>query len=174
LRFLLGLAAAGALLLAFVLLLSRPAGDRGLIGTILWDTFGHHSDPAGYGASPYGFWGQRTGLTGWLIQPLVGSSGLAAPVMLLFFAFAASCFFLARRRGERELALLSAAVVIGATLVKIHSTGTYVAWYYGLLLLGLFLPPGPDRVTRSGKMTDSACQNHPHDPPSSSAQARPD
>jgi hypothetical protein len=156
-RFLSGVVVAGAALGAFVLALSRPAAGRGLIGTILWDTFGHHSDPAGYGASPFGFWGQRTGLHGWLIHPLVGHSGLTAPVMLLFFAFAIACFFAARRRGARELALLSAAIVIGANLVKIHATGTYVSWFYPFLLLGLLLPARPDTSGASATIGDSAC-----------------
>ncbi len=30
--------------------------------TIIYDTFGHHTDPAGYGSSPFGFWGQRGGI----------------------------------------------------------------------------------------------------------------
>jgi hypothetical protein len=155
-RFLVAATSAGVLLAAFVLLLSRPAGGRGLIGTILWDTFGHHSDPAGYGASPFGFWGQRAGFHGWLTHPLVGTSGLSAPVMLLFFTFAASCFLLARRRGARELALLSAAIVVGANLVKIHATGTYVTWFYPFLLLGLFLPARADALP-SVTIVDSAC-----------------
>lgn len=154
-RFLSGAAVAGVALGAFVLALSRPAGGRGLVGTILWDTFGHHSDPAGYGASPFGFWGQRA--HGWLVQPIAGNSGLAAPVMLLFFAFAIACFLLARRRGARELALLSAAIVIGANLVKIHATGTYVSWFYPFLLLGLFLPARSDAASASATIVDSAC-----------------
>jgi hypothetical protein len=158
-RFAVALVVAGAALAGFVVALSRPAGGRGLIGTILWDTFGHHSDPLGYGASPFGFWGQRTGLHGWLIHPLFGSSGLSAPIMLLFFAFAAACFFLARRRGARELALLSAAVVIGANLVKIHATGTYVSWFYPFLLLGLFLPARREPTSASVTIVDSACPN---------------
>lgn len=157
-RFLAGVVIAGVVLGAFVLSLSRPAGGRGLIGTILWDTFGHHSDPAGYGASPFGFWGQRTGLHGWLIDPLAGNSGLTAPIMLAFFAFAIWCFFAARGRGARELALLSAAIVIGANLVKIHATGTYVSWFYPFLLLGLFLPARRDAAGASATIEDSACQ----------------
>jgi hypothetical protein len=155
-RFLTGVVVAGIALAAFVLLLSRPAAGRGLIGTILWDTFGHHSDPAGYGASPFGFWGQRTGPHGWLIHPLIGNSGLTAPVMLMFFVFAIACFFAARTRGARELALLSAAIVIGANLVKIHATGTYVSWFYPFLLLGLFLPARPNAAGASVTIEDSA------------------
>ena len=172
-RFLAGFIVAGAAIAAFVLLLSRPAAGRGVIGTFLWDTFGHHSDPAGYGASPFGFWGQRTGVRGWLMRPIAGGSGLASPVMLLFFAFALSCFFLARRRGEQALALLSAAIVIGSNVVKIHSTGTYVAWFYPLLLLGLFLPTTRSASERSVTIDGSACQKGPSPRPSSSAPAPP-
>ena len=158
-RFLAGVVVAALVLAAFVLLLSRPAGGRGLIGTILWDTFGHHSDPAGYGASPFGFWGQRAGFHGWLIQPLVGTSGLTSPIMAVFFAFAAWTYFAARQRGVRELALLSAAIVIVANLVKIHATGTYVAWFYPLLLLGLFLPSRAGTSEGSVTIVNSACQS---------------
>lgn len=139
-RFVLGMSVSATVVIIFVLLCSRPAGGRGLIGTILWDTLGHHTDPAGYGSSPFSFWGQRSGWQGWMIHPLLGTSGLTAPAMLLFVAFAASAFFITRGRGAQALALVSAAVVIGATLVKIHPTGGYVAWFYPFLLLGLFLP----------------------------------
>jgi hypothetical protein len=121
-----------------VLLLSRPAGGRGLIGTILWDTFGHHTDPRGYGASPFGFWGQRAGIRGWLMNPLIGESGFTTPVFLLFLALVLACFWKARGKQPQQLALLTAAVAIAASLLKIHPTGTYVAWYYPFLLLGLF------------------------------------
>jgi hypothetical protein len=147
-RFLAAVAISAALLAAFVLLCSRPAGGRSLVGTILWDTFGHHSDPAGYGSSPFGFWGQRGGVRAWLMQPLVGSSGLTSPALLAFFGFAASAFALTRRRPAPALALVSAAVIIGANLIKIHATGTYVAWFYPFLLIGLFAPaaaPTPER-----------------------------
>jgi hypothetical protein len=138
-RFLTMLAIWGTVLAAAVLLLSRPAGDRGLIGTILWDTFGHHTDPAGYGFSSFSFWGQRGGIRGWLMRPLVGTVGLTTPAFLAFVAFACGCFVLARRRPVPALALLTAAVVIGANLLKVHPTGTYVAWYYPFLLIGFLI-----------------------------------
>jgi hypothetical protein len=50
-------------------------------------------------------------------------------------------FFLARGRRPAELALLAGAVAAGATLVKPHATGTYLAWFYPLLLVG-FLAGG--------------------------------
>ncbi|HXH08123.1 MAG TPA: hypothetical protein VNI83_16215 [Vicinamibacterales bacterium] len=161
-RFLLAVAGSAALLAAFVLLCSRPAGGRSLVGTILWDTFGHHSDPAGYGSSPFGFWGQRGGLRAWLMRPLAGDSGLTAPALLIFFAVAGGGFALARRRPAPALALVSAAVVIGANLIKVHATGTYVAWFYPFLLLGWFLPvattdepPEQARAVGSARMSAS-------------------
>jgi hypothetical protein len=152
-RFLTTLVIAGLILGAAILLLSRPAGGRGLIGTILWDTFGHHTDPAGYGSSPFSFWGQRGGIRGWLMTPLVGTSGLTTPAFLTFVTFACACFGLARKRSVPALALLSAAVIIGANLLKVHPTGTYVAWYYPLLLVGFLVSarPGP-----SGRMNGSS------------------
>lgn len=137
-RFLAGLAIAGIAIAAGVLLLSRPAPDRTLIGTILFDTFGHHTDPAHYGNSPFGFWGQRTGIRGWMMHPLLAASSFSTPAFLLFAGFSAVSFRIARRTDGRQLALLTAAITIGATLLKIHPTGAYVAWYYPFLLLGLF------------------------------------
>ena len=121
-----------------VLLLSRPAGGRGLIGTILWDTFGHHTDPNGYGRSPFSFWGQQEGLRGWLMHPLVGESGFTTPVFLAFLGLVVAGFWIARRRTPQQLALLTAAIAIAASIIKIHSTGTYVEWGYPFLLLGFF------------------------------------
>jgi hypothetical protein len=151
-RFIAAIAIAGAILAIAMLLLSRPAGDRGLIGTILWDTFGHHTDPAGYGSSPFSFWGQRGGVRGWLMTPLAGSSGFTTPAFLMFLSLAGGGFWLARRRPAPTLALVSAAVIIGASLLKIHPTGTYVAWYYPFLLIG-FLTSGPGA---SAKMSGSS------------------
>jgi hypothetical protein len=149
-KFFVALAVSGAILAAIVLLLSRPAGGRGLIGTILWDTFGHHTDPAGYGFSPFSFWGQRGGIRGWLMAPLVGTSGLTTPAFLAFVAFACGSFALTRRRPARALALTSAAVIIGANVLKIHPTGTYVAWFYPFLLIG-FLIDAPAAPAKTGR-----------------------
>jgi hypothetical protein len=143
-RFLTLLAVSGAILTVAVLALSRSAGGRGLIGTILWDTFGHHTDPEGYGFSPFSFWGQRGGIRGWLMAPLIGTSGMTTPAFLAFVAFACGAFALARRRSAPALALVSAAVIIGANLLKIHPTGTYVAWFYPFLLIGFLLGASPE------------------------------
>jgi hypothetical protein len=134
--FLIGVCLTAVLVSAAVYSLSRPAGSRTRLGTIVYDTFGHHTDPAGYGSSPFGFWGQRGGVRRFLAAPLAGSSGLTSPAWLAFATFMGATFVLARGRRPAELALLAGAVAVGATLVKPHATGTYLAWFYGLLLLG--------------------------------------
>ena len=63
-------------------------------------------------------------------------SRIRAPAFLLFAAFVAGSFFLARGHTEVQLALLTGALGIGSQLWKIHATGVYVTWYYGFLLLG--------------------------------------
>ncbi len=137
-RFLVGFGLASAIVGGSVLLLSEPANGRGLVGTILYDTLGHQETPEAYGSSPFGFWGQRTGIRGWLMTPLVGMQALSRPVVLVFFAFAASMSWVARRKTPAQFALLVAAVAMGAQLWKIHATATYVTWYFPFLLLGLF------------------------------------
>ena len=137
LRFVVAMSITGALLAGGILLLSRAGEARGLIDTILFDTFGHHTDPNGYGMSPFGFWGQRPGIRGWLMQPIAGASGFLAPSFLVFLALVGAGFWLARGRTAPQLALVTAVVTIAATLLKVHPTGTYVAWYYPFVLIGV-------------------------------------
>ena len=122
-----GFVLTGLLIAAAVFALSRPALDRSRLGTIIYDTFGHHTDPAGYGSSAFGFWGQREGIRKVLNTPLVGTSGLTTPAWLSFAAFLGLSGFLARGRRPTDLALLAGAVAVAATLVKPHATGTYLA-----------------------------------------------
>src|SRR4029450_9244545 len=53
-RFLAGFAVAAAVIGGATLAMSRPANGRGLIGTGLSDTFGHHTGPQGSGRRPVG------------------------------------------------------------------------------------------------------------------------
>jgi hypothetical protein len=78
----------------------------------------------------------------------VGTSGLTTPAFLAFVAFACGSFALTRRRAAHALALVSAAVIIGANLLKIHPTGTYVAWFYPFLLIGFLIDTGPVKAGR--------------------------
>ena len=127
---------ASVALLAFVYALSLPAPGLSKMGTFLRDSFGHHTDPAGYGSSPFGFWGQKGGIRQAIMTPLL-TSPLTTTAWGAFFALIAATGLLARGRSPAALALLSAAIAMAATLVKPHATGTYMAWYYGLILIGV-------------------------------------
>lgn len=151
-RFLTGFTATAVLIGLGALLHSQPAGGRGLIGTILWDTFGHHTDLRGYGSSPFSFWGQRGGMRGWLMDPLIANSGFTTPMFLLFLALVAFCFVKARGARPHQLALLTAAVAAFASLLKIHPTGTYIAWSYPFFLLG-FMFGGASTVQKPDSPT---------------------
>jgi hypothetical protein len=131
-----------------VLALSAPAGGRSTLGTFLHDSFGHHTDPQGYGRSPFGFWGQRSGVREAVMTPLARST-FTTPAWLSLIGLIGLSFVLAIGRSPVSLALLAGAVAIAATLVKPHATGTYLAWYYGLVLIGLFAGgrPGPDSAS---------------------------
>jgi len=61
-----------------------------------------------------------------------------SPAYVVLFVLVGSTFFIARRSSASGLALLSAAVAIAFSLLKIQPTGTYIAWAYPLLLLGFF------------------------------------
>ena len=123
-------------LLGFVYALSRPADGLSPMGTFLRDSFGHHTDPQGYGSSPFGFWGQKGGIRQAIMTPLL-SSPLTSAAWLAVFALIGGSGLLARGRSPAALALLSGAIAMAATLVKPHASGTYMAWYYGLILIGI-------------------------------------
>jgi hypothetical protein len=122
---------------AWVLGWSTPAPGLSLVGTIVRDTLGHHSDPNGYGLSIYGLWGQQSGVLGWLGHPSIGSAAWSTPFFVVFAASLLAASWLALRADLARLALLTAGAAIGANLWKIHATATYVSWYYPFLLLGL-------------------------------------
>ena len=131
-----------------VLLLSQPAGGHGKIRTIVSDTLGHQESHDAYGSSAFGFWGQRGGVRLWLMTPLIGDQSMTRPVVLMFFAFAAGMFVVAQRRTAAQLALIIAAVAMGAQLWKIHATATYVTWYYPFLLIGFLCGDAQDNGQR--------------------------
>jgi MFS family permease len=124
----------------WVLVASRPADGMGLVATIVRDTLGHQTDPDVYGRTPFGFWGQQTGIWRWLIQPMVGESAMLSPFFLLYCGFLGATAIMARNAGVVGLALLTGAVTLGANIWKIHATGAYLAWYYPFLLIGMLGP----------------------------------
>ncbi len=149
-NFALGFAVICVGVLAWVLVASRPAPGLNLVATIMRDTLGHHTDPAGYGSSFYGLWGQQQGVLGWLLQPLVAGSSLSSPFFLVFCAYLAATFVLARQAHVVGLAQLIATVAMGANIWKIHATGSYVTWYYPFLLIGILGPAATTWRSRSG------------------------
>ena len=124
----------------WVLLASRPADGLGLVATIVRDTLGHQTDPLVYGRTPFGFWGQQTGVWRWLIQPMAGESAMLSPFFLLYCAFLVATAIRARNVGLVGLAMLTSAVALGASIWKIHATAAYLAWYYPFLLIGALAP----------------------------------
>jgi hypothetical protein len=137
-RFVAGFSVAAAIIGGATYAASRDADGMSRVGTIMRDTLGHHTDPAGYGRSSFGFWGQRPGVREWMMRPTVGQSGLTSPTYLIFFCLIAGCAWTGRASTAGGLALTTGAIALGASLVKVHSTGTYVEWAYPFLLLGLF------------------------------------
>ena len=116
---------------------SRPADGLGLVATIVRDTLGHQTDPEVYGRTPFGFWGQQTGVWRLLIQPMAGESATLSPFFLLYCAFLGATAIMARNTGLVGLALLTSAVALGANIWKIHATGAYLAWDHPFLLIGV-------------------------------------
>lgn len=154
--FVVGFALFSIPMLTFVLLASRPAPGLTLVATIVRDTFGHHTDLAGYGSSPFGLWGQATGLVAFFGTPLVGASPFTAPFFLLFVAYLLWACWGARAATLPGLALLTAAAGIGATVWKVHATSTYIAWFYPFLLLGLLGMATPASATSSSAVPSKA------------------
>lgn len=142
LRFGGGLALAALLVGGPVLALSRATEGQGRLATIVRETLGHHQSSAGYGPTPFGFWGGRGGVRGWLQGEMIPGQAASTPMFMIVALFAAFAFFPARGSTPQQLALLSAATAILAVTWKILGTGVYVTWYYPFLLIG-FLTAGP-------------------------------
>jgi len=106
----------------------------------LQSTFGHQEGTqlGAYGSSPFGFWGTHPALAAFWQRPLVGASFATHPIFLLYALFVLGSFFLARGRTRGQLAGLTAALALGTQLWKTHGGGTYVGWYYPLLLVAVF------------------------------------
>ena len=137
-RFIGGVTLAAMVVGGPVLLLSRGNQGQGRLTTIVRETLGHHQSSAGYGTTPFGFWGGRGGLRGWLQTEVIPQQAASTPMFLIVALFSAFAFFPARRARPQQLALLSACAAILAVTWKILGTGVYVTWYYPFLLIGFF------------------------------------
>jgi len=144
LRFVAGLALAAVVVGGPVIAFSRPIQGQGRLATIVRETLGHHQSSAGYGPTPFGFWGGRGGIRGWLQHETVTGQAATTPMFLIVAVFSALAFFPARRATPQQLALLSASAAILAVTWKILGTGVYVTWYYPFLLIGFLATRKPD------------------------------
>lgn len=148
-RFIGGLALAALVVGGPVMALSRANQGQGRLTTIIRETLGHHQSSAGYGETPFGFWGGRGGVRALLQDELVKGQAASTPMFMIVACFAAFAFFPARGATPQQLALLSAASAILAVTWKILGTGVYVTWYYPFLLIGFFARR-PESWTSSG------------------------
>ena len=137
-RFIGGLALAALIVGGPVIALSRATQGQGRLTTIIRETLGHHQGPEGYASTPFGFWGGRGGIRGWLQKEMVAGQAASTPMFMVVLVFSALAFFPARQATPQQLALLSAAAAILAVTWKILGTGVYVTWYYPFLLIGFF------------------------------------
>ena len=148
LRFLAGFMLIAVLTTAVVL--NWTAGDSipDRIAAFTESTFDHQEGSASdqYGRSQYSFWGQHDDLASSWKRPLLGDSSFSSPVFIGLTGLALLTLLLARGRSLGQLCFLLAAVAAAVQLWKTHAAGTYVEWYYPLLLIGFLCP----RVTDPG------------------------
>ena len=137
-RFVLGMALAAVVVGGPVMARSRALPGQSLLGTIVRETLGHHQGSDVYGQTPFGFWGHRGGVRGWLQTELVHGQAMTTPMFMLVLVVAALAFVPGQRATPQQLALLSGASAILVVTWKILGTGVYVTWYYPFLLLGFY------------------------------------
>lgn len=138
-RFAIGFALVAAVLAVGIVCYTHAPEGQSTLRMFLQSTLEHQEGTGAreYGTSTFSFWGTHPELAFWE-TPLFGSTSLFKPTFLVFAAFAASMFFLAQGRTTAQLAGLVAAVGAGVQLWKTHAQGSYVEWYYPLLLIALF------------------------------------
>jgi hypothetical protein len=123
-----------AFALAAAVLLVQPAIEPGL-ATFFDRTVVSQLDRT----SPFSIWGQVDGI-GWLQAAVLAATG----------AFAALLAFVPRRRDIRQVAALSAAVLIAVQLSVDHWFYLYIPWFYGALAIALLAVPGPSKRVGPG------------------------
>jgi hypothetical protein len=142
-RFAIGFALVALVLAAGVVYYTHAPDGQSALGMFLQSTLEHQEGTGArqYGASKVSFWGTHPEFAFWE-TPLFAGTSLFKPTFLLFASFAVSTFFLARGRTRPQLAGLVAAVGAAVQLWKTHAQGSYVEWYYPLLLIALFAAAG--------------------------------
>jgi hypothetical protein len=144
LRFAAGFVVTGLLIAGSVVALTETKPDKSAVRLFFESTLDHQESDSQYGMSPFGFFGVHPGIAEKFHKPLLNLPGLdpGSPVTKPLFLFLALLslggFFLARNRRPAQLAFLLAAIAAAVQLWKTQASGTYVEWYYPLLLIGLF------------------------------------
>jgi hypothetical protein len=140
LRFLAGFAVTGLLIAGSVVAWTDTRPGESAIGLFFQSTLDHQESESQYGMSPFGFFGVHPALAERFHKPLFGAGGspIAKPLFLGLALLSLGGFFLGRNRRPAQLAFLLAAIAAAVQLWKTQATGTYVEWYYPLLLIGLF------------------------------------
>jgi hypothetical protein len=138
-KFQLGFFGAGAVLIAALWFGTERAGGRNPIELFLEGSIAHQEAPDQYGSSTLSFFGAHPAAKATIRAPLFGEKArMVTPVFLLAAGFSLAGFWLGRRRTPAQLAFLTASTIACVQLWKHHASGTYVEWYYPLLLIGVF------------------------------------
>ena len=137
-QFAVGFAAVCLLIGVTVLLMTHQPENESSIHAIVQSTIGHQEGKHAYGASQFSFWGTHPRFAAFWQESFVPGWYLFKPAFLVFAAYLAAAFWLARGRNITQLAFLTASVAIAVQLWKSHATATYVEWYYPFLLIGMF------------------------------------
>ncbi len=137
--FLLGFGILGAAIAGAVIGCSTELDGKGPIGLFMSATLEHQEGFGNleYGSSLFSFWGVYPEFASFWQVPLTGTSSVLKPTFIGFATLALCGFFLARKRNEAQFAMLLAAIGAAIQLWKTHAGGTYVEWYYPLVLIGL-------------------------------------
>jgi len=144
LRFAAGFVLTGLLIAGSVVAFTDTKPDKSAVTLFFESTLDHQESESQYGMSPFGFFGVHPDAAIKLHKPLFSFPGLdpqspfTKPLFLGLAALSVLGFFLARNRRPAQLAFLLAAIAAAVQLWKTQATGTYVEWYYPLLLIGIF------------------------------------
>jgi hypothetical protein len=137
-KFMLGFVVTCAVIGGAVLLLTQPAPNKTVLQTIYESTVGHQEAQNMYGSSTFSFWSTQPKIAALWQKQFIEGQYLLRPSVLIFAAFLAATFFIARGRSQVQLAALTAAIAIAIQLWKSHAGGSYVEWYYPFFLIAMF------------------------------------
>ena len=171
LKFQLGFFLMGAVVIGALWFGTERANGRNPVDLFLEGSIAHQEDPDQYGSSTLSFFGAHPEMKRLIRSPILGGERfrMLTPVFLLAAGFSAAGFLLGRRRTPAQLAFLTAATIACVQLWKHHASGTYVEWYYPLLLIGVFAGVRPPDGTEPPIVAASA----PAAPETSVVEAAP-